>query len=82
MYEANASGSRVHTSKTSRVSEYSEINEAPYEWYTLACSKNVFPAGPQLMEKAKQIAERLGKCDFKGSNAGWRNGKKGTISSS
>ena len=38
--------------------------------YTLACSKNIFPLGPHLAEKAREIAERLGKHDCKGSN-GW-----------
>ena len=37
-----------------------EVNKAPYDWYILACSKNVYPTGPQLVEKAKQIAEWLG----------------------
>ena len=36
---------------------------ALYEWYLLACSKNIYPDGPQL----KEIAERLGKSDFKGT---------------
>ena len=31
-------------------------------------SKNIFPMGPQLVEKARQIAEQLGKNSFKGSN--------------
>ena len=36
----------------------------------MACSKNVYPVGPQLCEKAKEIAERLGVANFKASN-GW-----------
>ena len=36
----------------------------------MACSKNIYPAGPQLSEKAKEIAATLGKPDFKASN-GW-----------
>ena len=70
LHESNRQGTRVHTSKGPRVSEYSEINEALYNWYLLATSKNIFPMGPQLVEKAKQIAEQLGKNEFKGSN-GW-----------
>ena len=70
MYEANAAGSRVHTKPSARTSEYADINEALYQWYNIACSKNVYPSGPQLAEKAKEIAERLGKNNFKGSN-GW-----------
>ena len=31
MYESNVSGSTVHTNKTSRVSEYEEINKSLYE---------------------------------------------------
>lgn len=58
--------SRVHTSK-SRTSEYVEVNDALHKWFTLACSKNVYPGGPELTEKAKEIAEKLGKPDFKGS---------------
>ncbi len=49
---------------------FKDINEALYKWYMAACSKNIYPAGPQLIEKAKQIADVLGKPEFKGSN-GW-----------
>ena len=71
LYESNASGSRVLANKTcGRQSEYADINKSLYNWYTLACSKNIFPMGPQLIEKAKQIATCLGKHEFKGSN-GW-----------
>lgn len=71
LYESNSSCSRVNTSKTcGRQSEYSDVNKSLYDWYVIACSKNVFPMGPQLIEKAKQIANSLGKHDFKGSN-GW-----------
>jgi hypothetical protein len=72
MYEANQSGSRFHVKDTThvRTSEYAELNNKLHEWYLLACSKNIFPSGSQLIEKAKQIAERLGNSNFKGSN-GW-----------
>ena len=46
------------------MSEFAEVNKTLYNWYLLACSKNIYPAGPQLIEKAKLIAERLGKSDF------------------
>ena len=68
LFEANASSS-LHCTR-SRMSEYSEINDALYEWYLLACSKNIYPDGSQLKEKARQIAEKLEKTDFKGTN-GW-----------
>ena len=70
MYESNALGSRVHTSMTQRPSEFEEVNKVLYQWYTLACSKNIYPGGAQLTEKVKEIAERLGKSDFK-SSRGW-----------
>ena len=53
-------------------SEYVEVNEALYKWFTLACSKNIYPGGPELVEKAKEIAENLGKPEFKGIQ-GWLN---------
>ena len=50
--------------------EHLDTNEALYQWYSLTCSKNVYPDGPQLLEKARKIAECLGKRDFVGTN-GW-----------
>ena len=71
LYESNMSCSRVYASKTcDRKSEYSAVNKSLYDWYVLACSKNIYPMGPQLIEKAKQIASFLGKQKFVGSN-GW-----------
>ncbi len=35
-----------------------------------AVKKNIYPCGPQLTEKAKEIASVLGKNEFKASN-GW-----------
>ena len=64
-YESNAS-----TSKKGRLSKFSDVNERLYEWYTMACSKNIYPGGPQLIAKAKEIADRLGKSDFEGTT-GW-----------
>ena len=70
MYESNASGSRVHTTMKFRSSKFMDVNKALHDWYLLACSKNIYPAGPQLIKKAKEIAERLGIVDFQGSR-GW-----------
>ena len=52
------------------VSEFEDVKTALYKWYVLACSKNIFPGGPELIEKTKQIAQQLGKSNFNGSN-GW-----------
>ena len=52
------------------VSQFSEVNEALYQWYLIATSKNVFPDGTQLSEKANEIAKQLGFNDFKAFN-GW-----------
>ena len=54
MYESNASGSRVHATAKFRSSEFMDVNKAVYDWYVLGCSKNIFPGGPQLIEKAKE----------------------------
>ena len=62
-FEANVS---MH--KKCRVSKFSDINEALYDWYNMATSKNVYPGGPQLIAKAKEIATRMGKLDFEGSS--------------
>jgi len=70
LYEANMASENVQSRKRTRTCEYSYINEALHEWYLLACSKNIYPVGSQLCEKAKQIAEHLQKPEFKASN-GW-----------
>ena len=69
LYHQNVSGRRHITSK-SRASEFADVNEALYKWFCLARSKNIYPGGPELIEKAKEIADKLGKPDFKGSR-GW-----------
>ncbi|KAI6648393.1 Tigger transposable element-derived protein 4-like [Oopsacas minuta] len=56
LYLKNVPGSRALTGKMERISKYTEINGLLYEWYTLACSKKIFPGGPQLIEI---ICERL-----------------------
>lgn len=40
------------------------------KWYLLAVSRNIYPIGPQLCEKAKEISESLGMPNFKASH-GW-----------
>ena len=70
LYEANASSSSCHARKRPRSSAFAQVNDALYKWYQLATSKNIYPGGPQLAEKAREIAESLGLSDFKGTN-GW-----------
>ena len=41
------------------------VNTALCKWYVLVCSKNIFPGDPELIEKAKRIAQQLGKSNFK-----------------
>ena len=70
MYESNASDKLSQYRKRTRNSEYADINEALYKWYQLATSRNIFPDGKILMEKATDIANKLGVDTFKASN-GW-----------
>ena len=65
VYSSNASKSKQVTRP--KQSEYAELNQTLYDWYNLAVSKNIYPGGPQLMEKAKELAAVLGKTDFKAS---------------
>ncbi len=69
-YQSNASGDRIYSNSKARKSKYSDVNDALYEWFKLATSKNIPVGGPQLIQKGKMIAEALGKSDFKGS-VGW-----------
>ena len=45
-------------------------HKALYQWYLLVVSKNIFPDGPQLSEKVKEIVNQLGLSEFKALN-GW-----------
>ncbi|GBN07022.1 hypothetical protein AVEN_253769-1 [Araneus ventricosus] len=47
-----------------------EINEIVWEWFLEAKSRNMPISGPILQDQAKDIAEKLGKTDFRASN-GW-----------
>ena len=70
LYESNMSSTSLLTRKRCCESEFAPINEALYRWYLLATSRNIYPSGPQLCEKAMQIAEQLNIVEFKASN-GW-----------
>ena len=76
LYESNASSSRVHTSMIQPPSKFEEVNKALYDWYRVACSKSIYPSGQQLIEKGKEIAEKLGKSAFKGSRCWLEKWKK------
>ena len=69
MYEKqNASAQKYH--KRNRESKFSDLNEALHAWFCPAVSKNVYPDGSLLKEKALKIAGHLGCYEFKVSN-GW-----------
>ena len=59
-----------------RNSKFSSVNEALYEWFRMVCAKNIYPSGPQLITKGKEIATRLGIDGFEGSS-GWLTKWKG-----
>ena len=60
LYEENRSDKLQLTRKRARKSKFAEVNDSLHERYLLAVSKNISPSGPQLTEKAKEIAVRLG----------------------
>ena len=70
LYESNTSSTSVLSGKRCHESDFSEVNEALYRWYLLATSRNIYLGGPQLCEKAKQIADELDISHFKALN-GW-----------
>ena len=76
IHEANQASESVCSRKRYRPCEFSDINEALHKWYLMACSKNEYPVGPQLCEKAKQIAEYLRVANFKASNGRLNRWKK------
>ncbi|KAM7428132.1 hypothetical protein ABFA07_020850 [Porites harrisoni] len=56
--------------KRARLSQLKNVDEAMYEWYQKARSKNIPVTGPMLQGKAKRANEELGDATFKASN-GW-----------
>ena len=69
------SGSR-HVTAKSRASDFADVNEALYKWFCIAHSKkNIYSGGPELIEKSKEIADKLGKPNFQGSR-GWLDNRK------
>ena len=56
--------------KRARLSQLKNVDEATYELYQKARSKNIPVTGPMLPEKAKRVNEELGDVTFKASN-GW-----------
>ena len=56
----------VKLARDFRESMFSQLNDTLYSWYLLAVSKNIYPDGPQLSEKAREIANQLGVEDSNG----------------
>ena len=67
-YEANVPASR----KRHRGTEFSDVNEAMYRWYSLARQRNVPVSGPMLQEEARVIAVQWAITSLKHPMAGWR----------
>ena len=57
--ESTASGEVCHTRKRIRNSKFGEMNDLLYQLYHNAVSRNIYPDGLCLKEKAKQIASHL-----------------------
>lgn len=70
--------SNVATHQQPRNSKFASVNEALYDWFHMACAKNIYPSGPQLIDKAKGLATRLGIDGFEGAVAGSQNGREDT----
>ena len=68
--------SNLATHQKPHNSKFASVNEALYEWFRMACAKNIYPSGPQLIAKAKEIATRLGIDGFEESS-GWLTKWKG-----
>jgi hypothetical protein len=47
-----------------------DINEIVWDWFVSARAKKISVSEPMLQQKAKEVADTLGKTDFKASN-GW-----------
>lgn len=59
--------------------EFSDVDETFYQWYSIFCSKNIFPGDPQVSEKARNITECLSKHDLWVQMGGLISGKNTTI---
>ena len=70
LFEGNAADDIYQTRKRARLSKFCDVNDALYQWFCLASTKNIHPSGSILMEKARKIAEKLSIPDFKAFN-GW-----------
>ena len=75
LYGVNASLEIWRTQKRSRPSEYSDVHDALYEWYQVACSKNVYLDGSILKMKGQEIAKHIRKVSSRHLMIGWRSGK-------
>ncbi len=77
LYESFASANIYHT-KRQMSSKFGEINDLLYDWYRMATSRNLYPDGSLLKEKALQIATQLDRPDdsFTASNGWFESWKK------
>ncbi len=65
-YQSNASGDRVYSNSKARKSKYSDVNDALYEWFKLATSKNIPVGGSHLIAGMETASKKWG-----GADQGW-----------
>ena len=74
-------GNEANATMKFRSSEFMDVNKALYEWYLIACSKNVYPGGPELIEKAEKSQNDWENPTLKDHVAGWASGRHDLTSS-
>ncbi|XP_041372694.1 tigger transposable element-derived protein 4-like [Gigantopelta aegis] len=55
--------------KRIRTSEFQDVDDALFLWFKSARNKNIALSGPLLMQKADELAAKLGHVNFKANNA-------------
>ena len=56
--------------KRARTSQFADVSNRLYDWCLMAVCKNIYPDGPKICQKAKEIAQHLEISEYKASS-GW-----------
>ena len=65
---AYSSGSPLNRKRSHRTTGHDSINELIFEWFKMACSKNIHISGSHIQQKAVMFAREIGNVEFTASN--------------